>query len=76
MNTQQKPKRSLYEDQPFWSSCFKPRNPLSKSAYVGVIALEDGKRYWVNVYERQTRTGNHYVAIHLEPKDNPQDSLS
>jgi hypothetical protein len=66
MNTQEKTEK--YEDRPFWSSCFKPRNPQSKSAYTGVIALEDGKRYWVNIYTRQTRRGDEYVSVHLEPK--------
>jgi hypothetical protein len=70
VNTEQKPKqKSVYEDRPFWASCFPPRDSSSKSAFVGVIALEDGKRYWIHLYHRESRNGVYYMAVHLEPKE-------
>jgi hypothetical protein len=65
-----------YEDRPGWASCFPPKNPNSKASFTCVVAL-DGQRYWVNVYERESRNGAKYAAVHVEPKqqkEKPQAS--
>ena len=61
MNTQ-------FEDRQGWASCFPPKNPNSKASFVGVTVL-DGRKFWVNVYEKETRTGTRYISVHIQPKE-------
>jgi hypothetical protein len=66
------------EDRPNWSACFPPRNSKAEhpADFTGVMVIE-GRKFWVNVYEKLDRNGNRYVSVNLRPvipanrKENP-----
>jgi len=36
--------------------------------YSGVIVLESGEKFWVNLYEKRTNQGDRYFGLVLRPK--------
>jgi hypothetical protein len=63
-----KPQEKHWEDRANWASCFPPRNPKSEHPpnFTGITVV-DGKKYWVNCYEKLDRNGNRYVSVNIRP---------
>jgi hypothetical protein len=55
-----------YEARRGWAACFAAEKTEDWQAdYRGVVTLEDGSKYWVDVYNRIARNGNVYVSVRL-----------
>jgi hypothetical protein len=51
------------------AACFKTKKTAGwQSDYSGVLVLEDGQRFWVNIFQKTSRKGEMYFGIELKPK--------
>ncbi len=41
--------------------------------YNGTINIE-GKEYWINAWEKQTKSGNTYFSLSVKAKEKPQEA--
>ncbi len=59
-----------YEDRRGWASCFAAEKTEDWQAdFTGVIVLENGEKYWVNVYKRLTKKRERFVSVGLRPHE-------
>lgn len=53
-----------------WSNCFKrPKTEDWHSDFSGVMVLENGDKYWVNIFEKKDRNNNSYLSVALRRKE-------
>ena len=58
-----------YESKPGWAACFAnddKREPWMAD-FKGVVVLEDGQKFWVNLHEKKDRNGKTYFSVGLKP---------
>jgi hypothetical protein len=67
VSSQAPPKRH-WEDRPFWSSCFRPKNPQGDHPpdYVGLMTL-NGVKHWCRLWKKITRHGDEFISVNLQP---------
>jgi hypothetical protein len=51
-----------------WATCFPATKTEDWQAdFTGCVVLEDGQRYWVNVYKKLDKNRERYVSVHVKP---------
>jgi hypothetical protein len=51
-----------------WATCFAANKTEDWQAdFTGVTVLEDGQRFWVNVYKKLDKNNKRYVSVCLRP---------
>jgi hypothetical protein len=63
-----KPDQEQRESRRGWASCFANEKTEDWHAdFTGVNTLENGDKYWVNVFKRLTKDGKRFVSVCLRP---------
>jgi hypothetical protein len=59
------------ESKRSWAACFKNRDRTEdwQPHYTGAMTLEDGQKFWVNIWVKPDRNGQKFVSINLKPKN-------
>jgi hypothetical protein len=56
------------EERRGWANCFAAEKKEDWHAdFAGFTTLEDGKRYFVNVFKKVDKNGKRYVTVRLQP---------
>jgi hypothetical protein len=51
------------------AACFKTVKTAEwQGDYSGVLVLEDGQRFWVNIFQKTSPKGDTYFGVELKPK--------
>jgi hypothetical protein len=62
------PAETAQETRRGWANCFaKEKTEPWHSDFSGVVTMEDGSRYWVNVFKKLDKNRERYVSVHLSP---------
>jgi hypothetical protein len=56
------------EERRGWANCFAATKTEDWQAdFTGVMTLEDGSRFWINIYKRLDKNRERYVSVSLKP---------
>jgi hypothetical protein len=51
--------------------CFKNRDRTEdwQPHYAGAVTLEDGQKFWANIWVKVDRNGHKFLSLNLKPKN-------
>jgi hypothetical protein len=56
------------EDRRNWANCFATAKTQDWMAdFTGVVTMEDGSKFWLNVHKKLDKNRERYVAVNLKP---------
>jgi hypothetical protein len=56
------------EERRGWANCFATEKTEDwQSDFTGLVTLENGEKYWVNLYKKLDRNRERYVSVNLRP---------
>jgi hypothetical protein len=56
-----------YESRPGWALCYPKK--IVTADWTGVTVI-DGKKYWVNIWEKIAADGTCNLSVSIQPKEN------
>jgi hypothetical protein len=63
--------KGVYESKRNWALCFKngDRTEDWQPHYAGAVTLEDGQKFWANIWVKVDRNGHKFLSLNLKPKN-------
>jgi len=62
--------KGAYESKRNWAACFRNRDRTEDwQHYVGTLTLEDGQKFWVNIWVKVDRNRQKFLSLNLMPKN-------